>query len=69
MRGCKTNVARSLGYLGAPGVEEISYISPVVIMGPMTGNIRSYHSSGLSSKDEYLRARRHAQCVLNEFRL
>lgn len=69
MRGCKPNVARALGYISAPGVEDRQYVSPVTIMGPMTGNIRSYHAGGMSSKDEYLRARRHAKCVLSEFRL
>ena len=45
----------------------------VVILGPCTGQMRSYHVSGLSPKEEYLenkrRAKAHIECVQKEFRL
>lgn len=45
----------------------------VVILAPMQGNMRSYHSSGKSPKEEYLEAKRkaaaHIECVKREFRL
>lgn len=45
----------------------------VVILGPCTGSMRSYHSSGMSPKEEYLEARRrakaHIECIQKEFRL
>ena len=45
----------------------------VIVLGPMQGQMRSYHSSGLSPKEEYLEAKRkakaHIECVKREFRL
>lgn len=45
----------------------------VTILAPTTGNMRSYHTSGKSPKEEYLEAKRrakdHIECVKREFRL
>lgn len=45
----------------------------VIVLGPMQGQMRSYHASGLSPKEEYLEAKRrakaHIECVKREFRL
>lgn len=72
-RACSTNVARSMGYIGKVSQEDRNYGSPVTILGPMQGTMRSYHSSGKSPKEEYLEAKRkaaaHIECVKREFRL
>lgn len=72
-KACSTNVARSLGYLGKVSQEDRIYGSPVTILGPMQGQMRSYHVSGKSPKEEYLemkrRAKDHIECVKREFRL
>lgn len=45
----------------------------VIVLAPMQGNLRSYHSSGKSPKEEYLEAKRkaasHIERVKREFRL
>lgn len=58
MKSCNTSVARSMGYMSHPSVEETNYGSPVTIMGPREGKMVSYHASGSSSKDEFLASRR-----------
>lgn len=66
---CNTMIARSMGYLSTPSVEERTYDkSNIVVMGPCEGSIRSYHQ-GMSSKELWKAQRDHAIAVRNEFRL
>jgi len=41
----------------------------LIIMAPSTTKMRSYHASGLSPKDEYLKQREYAKALTREFRL
>lgn len=72
-RACNTNVARSMGFLSSPSIEEIQYHDPRVATGTGSG-IVSYHQ-GLSSKDEFMnrvreqRRAKEALCKRNEWRL
>jgi hypothetical protein len=56
MRACSTNLARSMGYLSTPSADERLNGSNVVVMGPASGEVRSYHQSG-TSRDAYMKAR------------
>ncbi len=70
MKTCSTNVARSMGFLSAPSQEERTYNQQnVTVMGPMVGQMVSYHADGLSSKEIFLRQKAHRECVMKEFRL
>ena len=59
----QTQVARETGWIKQEGR------SPVTIMGPMVGQITTYHHEGLSNKELWRRRKAHAECVKREFRL
>lgn len=65
MKPCTTTVARALGYVKTP--ERID--ENVTIMGPMVGQMTSYHQGGLSNKEIWKRRKEHIECVRREFRL
>lgn len=62
MRACSTNLARSMGYLSTPSADERLNGSNVVVMGPASGEVRSYHQSG-TSRDRFYKARELAVIV------
>lgn len=72
-RACNTNVARSMGFLNSPSIEETQYHDPRIATGTGSG-IVSYHQ-GLSSKETFMNAlreqrrAREAMCKRMEFRL
>ncbi len=65
MKPCTTTVARALGYVKTP--ERID--ENVTVLGPMTGQMTSYHQGGLSNKELWKLQRQHIECVKNEWRL
>jgi hypothetical protein len=67
MKPCTTTVARALGYIKT--AESMDHNDAVTILGPMTGQMTSYHQGGLSNKELWKRSREHIECVKREFRL
>lgn len=56
MKSCNTSVARSMGYLSRPSIEEDIHGGSVHIMGPATSAMRSYHQ-GSTSRQLFMKAR------------
>ena len=56
MRSCNTSVARSMGYLSRPSIEEDVHGGSVHVLGPSTGVVSSYHQ-GMSSREAFVAAR------------
>lgn len=62
MNACSTNLARAMGYLSVPSADERLNGSNVVVMGPSSTEVRSYHQSG-TSRDRFFKARELAAVV------
>ena len=56
MRSCNTSVARSMGYLSRPSIEEDVHGGSVHVLGPSNGQMSYYHQ-GLSCRDAFNAAR------------
>lgn len=56
MKACNTSVARAMGYLSRPSIEEDVHGGSVHILGPSSGKMTSYHQ-GASSREAFVAAR------------
>lgn len=62
MKSCNTSVARQMGYLNRPSIEEDIHGGSVHVLGPSKGRMTSYHQSKSSrqiwkaSRDAFLKA-------------
>ena len=56
MKACNTSVARSMGYLSRPSIEEDVHGGSVHVLGPPEGKMTSYHH-GESSASVFKAAR------------
>lgn len=56
MKSCKTSIARSMGYLSRPSIEEDIHGGSVHVLGPASGEMTSYHA-GETSRAAYVAAR------------
>jgi hypothetical protein len=63
-------IARALGFTKSPSMEERTFVqNNVIVAGPSQCEMRSYHASGRSPKEEYLASRMAAKALMGEFRL
>ena len=56
MKACKTSIARQMGYLSRPSVEEDIHGGTIHVLGPSSGKMTSYHA-GETSRAAYVAAR------------